>query len=759
MAEEDLSRPYVGYRSAGRRPESQQDRVAWANAPLSALRGYVAGTLGLPGDIEGFGRMLIPGVSNESYIPDSEYFRKVLPMRELGQTPTGRAFTEIGGLAGGVGLVTAGKVAGKGAMAAGRAGERMAERVVPQIMERGGLGAQLLQDLATGSRSNAVKPKGGNWLSGSVEAEVSPLKQHQQPRIATSQEEADDLIAKGFVREKSGGEGYYELPNPINKWLDTKLNKYIKNEMGTPDDSVRALAEKYAIDQPAKLAKVQSKIDTFNDKMKQTARERGVSVEDLTSMRQEMIGLEKEKALIEAKKALHTDIAPTGYKMGNIRKKLGLPEEGFGVSPQAKVWEDKSDSVINSVKASDITSSSRQDLTKADPWLLKVPPETPVYGLFGHSNRDLGFDHLIDELRNATNPESGLPKNLLIDMNDLSKITVADAIDRVSDINAWRATQKAEANQLIANNAATVVHKEYPEGYRWVKLTKPKLEVLEKNLPEGYKLRKSDAPFEHQKWQVVNEKGLPAAEQVNANFNYGVPDPKLKALENFFDKKSNQKLKDALKYEGDTMAHCVGSYCEDVASGSTQIFSLRDSKGMPHTTVEVVPSKSNTIKQMKEGNPTDFDIVQIKGKENGAPAEEYLPFVQDFVKSGNWGRVGDLENTGLIDIQDPNAVLRMLQKVSPERNIEKAVDTFNGYIEANPQSSRYITSDEIGKLFNPPPEGFAEGGMVGDPIAAYDPLQIDSVMNSIDAPRAYAEGGSVSVYDPNQIDEIVNQYM
>ena len=101
-------------------------------------------------------------------------------------------------------------------------------------------------------------------------------------------------------------------------------------------------------------------------------------------------------------------------------------------------------------------------------------------------------------------------------------------------------------------------------------------------------------------------------------------------------------------------------------------------------------------------------------------------------------------------------MLRMLQKVSPERNIEKAVDTFNGYIEANPQSSRYITSDEIGKLFNPPPEGFAEGGMVGDPIAAYDPLQIDSVMNSIDAPRAYAQGGSVSVYDPTRIDEIMN---
>lgn len=47
--------------------------------------------------------------------------------------------------------------ANKAAMAAGRAGERLAERVVPQIMERGGMPAGLLQDLAQGSRSNVVK--------------------------------------------------------------------------------------------------------------------------------------------------------------------------------------------------------------------------------------------------------------------------------------------------------------------------------------------------------------------------------------------------------------------------------------------------------------------------------------------------------------------------------------------------------------------------------------------------------------------------
>ena len=48
--------------------------------------------------------------------------------------------------------------ANKAAMAAGRAGERYAEKVVPQILERGGLPAGLLQDLAQGSRSHIFIP-------------------------------------------------------------------------------------------------------------------------------------------------------------------------------------------------------------------------------------------------------------------------------------------------------------------------------------------------------------------------------------------------------------------------------------------------------------------------------------------------------------------------------------------------------------------------------------------------------------------------
>jgi hypothetical protein len=44
-----------------------------------------------------------------------------------------------------------------GTMALGRAGERMAERVVPQVMERGGLPAEMLGAMAQGTQSQAIR--------------------------------------------------------------------------------------------------------------------------------------------------------------------------------------------------------------------------------------------------------------------------------------------------------------------------------------------------------------------------------------------------------------------------------------------------------------------------------------------------------------------------------------------------------------------------------------------------------------------------
>ena len=69
-------------------------------------------------------------------------------------------------------------------------------------------------------------------------------------------------------------------------------------------------------------------------------------------------------------------------------------------------------------------------------------------------------------------------------------------------------------------------------------------------------------------------------------------------------------------------------------------------------TIETTPTEKLISPELRQaGDEYPTNIEQIKGKQNRAPEAKYLPYVQDFVKSGKWGEVGDLEGTGLIDIE------------------------------------------------------------------------------------------------------------
>jgi hypothetical protein len=60
--------------------------------------------------------------------------------------------------------------AGRAAMAVGRAGERVAERVVPQILERGGLPAEMVQAMGTNTRSQIfIGSKSRAWDKDAAE--------------------------------------------------------------------------------------------------------------------------------------------------------------------------------------------------------------------------------------------------------------------------------------------------------------------------------------------------------------------------------------------------------------------------------------------------------------------------------------------------------------------------------------------------------------------------------------------------------------
>lgn len=91
---------------------------------------------------------------------------------------------------------------------------------------------------------------------------------------------------------------------------------------------------------------------------------------------------------------------------------------------------------------------------------------------------------------------------------------------------------------------------------------------------------------------------------------------------------------EALDYESEYMGHCVGqgAYDKGVSDGSIQIYSIRDSDGEPHATLEV----------------RGKDVYQCKGKGNKTPVQRYIPAVQHFVDSQKFEIKHDMKNIGLI---------------------------------------------------------------------------------------------------------------
>ena len=137
-----------------------------------------------------------------------------------------------------------------------------------------------------------------------------------------------------------------------------------------------------------------------------------------------------------------------------------------------------------------------------------------------------------------------------------------------------------------------------------------------------------------------------------------------------------------------------------IKKGDAKVYSLVDPRGEPHATIEVKNSKEygtfrnipddiraqldeqgeqiGNAKADKQGyskfgddraleiriaqsdlkdnwvfsNPIiKTSIKQIKGKQNEKPNDNYLPYIQDFVKSNNWSEIGDLKNADMYWMQ------------------------------------------------------------------------------------------------------------
>lgn len=198
------------------------------------------------------------------------------------------------------------------------------------------------------------------------------------------------------------------------------------------------------------------------------------------------------------------------------------------------------------------------------------------------------------------------------------KLGQYDLVRLVKETLTWdKELAKKMQDARKAEKETSPIYREYPDGMYWQQLTKP-----------GQFARESDA-------MGHSVRGYePKGRHEGARFaDWVEPHP------------------DWIPESGDSGHPSYGhGGWEAIRSGEAKVYSLRDAKGESHATVEVRG-------EHKVGSPMrgeDFLIVepsisQIKGKQNRAPAERYIPYIQDFVKGEKWGEVGDLGNTGLVD--------------------------------------------------------------------------------------------------------------
>lgn len=464
------------------------------------------------------------------------------------------------------------------------------------------LGGLALAGGVPGAAMAVVKPRGGNWYTGSGSEMESAIK--------------------GLLKDQNGRGVSIEW-SALNKWLEGPLQRYVKRDMATEADPIRKLLEQ---DPPVSHMSPQELLNGGGD-----------------ANWQDWI----------VQQAVKNRFAG------------GYPREGIAKSGYARAWEDRADGLLTSNPASLIQKDSwlpPEHPMQAD-WVKKLHPDEPIYD-FEYSDEAssvLGLDHLRDELWNAVRAGSDLPANLRLKPEDFQQMGIEKAVRHVAKINNWRANAKAAASQDMLGGPGVKLLREYPEnnpkGLRWVELNDDYT---------SYKDMYEDAAMEAAAGAVQKQ----------------------------------------LKYEGDTMGHCVGGYCDDVLSGTARIFSLRDAKGEPHVTVAVAPTDIGDI------------IQQIKGKQNLPPKDEYLPFVQDFIRKpyhgGQWhDEIGDFGSTGLLGTSKgfytKDEAYKMLADPAYKELGPELLDALDSVHTpgANPEYDAIL---EAYRAQNP---GYAQGGLVG----------------------------------------------
>ena len=596
----------------------------------------------------------------------------------------------------------------------------------------GGLGAMGLAGI--------IKKPGGAWsksglneLSDILRAEskfdpetVKWIRSLKEMGGDTWERTYQDMIKTQSPRLNEVNEILESQKDPFNltrnRIIDTRILPYVRGHLGAETDPIRKFLSELP-DRKLDLAETKLKqIQSVQQKLDSLAEERGVPEEVLTRTRARLNQLNSELTEIKELGNLSSIGAQEPAYLRNKRNALGMPEEDVSTGASARNWERSTDDAISAKHVEDPVTGKKE---------LEYD--------FSRFYPEAQMTHMLDELHAASSPEFGLPKHLLKTGPQLENMSIQQLYQHADAVNAYRRALKAEADKGLANKAAHpyMEFPDDPKGMRWVELKSP--ENLTE-LPSSYEIvGDTGSGFKYRLKQpdsYGSQRTSPPFSTREEALQYALGSEQVRAAD----------LQDALRYEGDQLAHCVGSYCNKTASGQSRILSLRDSSGKPHVTIEIqksdprdymyehsyiqdafekhfsdrMPSDKEELEWLQKTFPKEFsalsndltEINQIKGYNNSTKhSEEILPYIQQIVKREKLGfsheGKADFNGTKLFDVQSfrdrPN-----FSHPFPIRDAQEMRYITNNYptpndmlktIEAAHPEERYITYPEFRKVF------------------------------------------------------------
>jgi len=506
-----------------------------------------------------------------------------------------------------------------------------------------------------------IRPKGSQTIETGLKSDLAGMMRRQNPEAVLA--ELEQTASRGFSEEASRGifeRSIDEMKKEValKKWIEGPLAKYIKRDMGTPEDPVRLLAE-----------------------------------EGIT----------------------HTEFAPYFAQptadLRRLREMEGYPKYGVAGRPEAQRYEAMADFALDEpyvVGRPETAEAFNLGGQQVPEWMQKLPEGTKV---FAPRTRNMGFEHIIDVLKEDLATGRIRP-------DQLSKVSMEQAVRRTHEYNIEKAAAMEKA-AVEETGKHFPMHREYESGFRWVNLRAKPAATPDELTP--------NARSKYDQYMKAN-----VGEDV--------------ALERANDYHVEELTEKALKNEGEIMGHCVGSYCEDVLSGVTDIYSLRDPKGRSHVTVEVahrtaddyydaaesalrmergdaeIPSEDiyQRAEEIAKAQGSAGKIEQIKGKQNLAPIEEYQPYVADFVRSGQYApEIGDFHYTDMVRIGDKLIRRPELSELLKTQNYEFGATTgadpgqYFGLMNRMDPSGLFEADQQmLEAIRNFEPPGMAEGGSV-----------------------------------------------